>query len=352
MKDLLILAVHLLATIAKLVRPGGIRAVAAESLLLKHQLFVSNRAWRRAPNLNSFDRLLLGLGSLVVPPSRIGDLQRFRLSDRAAAQDTAHPREQFEESERLDQVIVRAEFQALDPIFDRVARGKKQHGYDMLLELGDAAPIEKTQEWKERGIENTRFDSRILDDGPQMLAAMPEMKAAPGLFPPPAEVAEISSKATDWKSPRGTSYSLMSAWSHTGRSLRQKHRWPWNAQIAWRCPALSGKGNWTALISGTLLSGVIPRSGMRPLREIAATARRIRASQLHERVEPRRSSTTSAPRSTACCTACRIPSRGSGSFPPTWRTNRAPRSIIWWARPKWRCPEPGTRSTTTVSWNR
>ncbi len=71
MIHLLILAVHLLATIAKLVRPGGVRAVVAESLLLKHQLLISSRARQRAPNLNSFDRLLLGLGSLFVPPSRI-----------------------------------------------------------------------------------------------------------------------------------------------------------------------------------------------------------------------------------------------------------------------------------------
>src|SRR5256886_17596747 len=70
MIHLLMLAVHLLATIAKLVRPGGIRAVVAESLLLKHQLLISSRARRRAPNLNSVDRLLLGLGSLFVSPSR------------------------------------------------------------------------------------------------------------------------------------------------------------------------------------------------------------------------------------------------------------------------------------------
>jgi putative transposase len=74
MIHLLILAVHLLAAIAKLVRPGGIRAVVAESLLLKHQLLISSRAWRRAPNLNSVDRLLLGLGSLFVSPSRIPKL--------------------------------------------------------------------------------------------------------------------------------------------------------------------------------------------------------------------------------------------------------------------------------------
>src|ERR1022692_4828982 len=74
MIHLLILAVHLLATIAKLVRPGGVRAIVAESLLLKHQLLISSRARRRAPNLNSSDRLLLGLGSLFVPPRRLPKL--------------------------------------------------------------------------------------------------------------------------------------------------------------------------------------------------------------------------------------------------------------------------------------
>ena len=49
MREVLILAVHLLVTIAKLLRPGGVRAVAAESLLLKHQLLISNRSRQRAP---------------------------------------------------------------------------------------------------------------------------------------------------------------------------------------------------------------------------------------------------------------------------------------------------------------
>src|ERR1700716_1939783 len=74
MIHLLILAVHLLATIAKLVHPGGVRAVVAESLVLKQQLLISARGGRRAPNLNSFDRFVLGLGSLFVPASRIPKL--------------------------------------------------------------------------------------------------------------------------------------------------------------------------------------------------------------------------------------------------------------------------------------
>ena len=66
MIHLLILAVHLLATIAKLLRPGGVRSVMAESLLLRHRLIISSRARRRAPNLNSFDlcfpKISSGLG--------------------------------------------------------------------------------------------------------------------------------------------------------------------------------------------------------------------------------------------------------------------------------------------------
>jgi hypothetical protein len=46
MIHLLILAVHVLATIAKLVRPGGVRVVVAESLLIKQQLLISSRARR------------------------------------------------------------------------------------------------------------------------------------------------------------------------------------------------------------------------------------------------------------------------------------------------------------------
>jgi hypothetical protein len=62
MRELLILAIHLLATFAKLLRPGGVRAIAAESLLLKHQVLISNRSRHRAPSLTTLDRVVLGLG--------------------------------------------------------------------------------------------------------------------------------------------------------------------------------------------------------------------------------------------------------------------------------------------------
>jgi hypothetical protein len=70
MRELALLAIHLLVTLAKLLRPGGIRAVAAESLLLKHQILIGNRARRRAPNLTTVDRVVLGLTTLFVNPRR------------------------------------------------------------------------------------------------------------------------------------------------------------------------------------------------------------------------------------------------------------------------------------------
>ena len=74
MHELLILAMHLLVTLAKLLRPGGVRALAAESLLLKHQLLISNRSRQRAPNRTTCDRLVLGLTTLFLRPGRIPKL--------------------------------------------------------------------------------------------------------------------------------------------------------------------------------------------------------------------------------------------------------------------------------------
>jgi hypothetical protein len=66
MRELFTLAIHLLVTFAKLLGPGGVRAVAAESLMLRHQLVISNRSRQRAPNLTSIDRFVLGLTMLTL----------------------------------------------------------------------------------------------------------------------------------------------------------------------------------------------------------------------------------------------------------------------------------------------
>jgi putative transposase len=71
MRDLAILFIHLLATIAKLMRPGGARAVVAESLLVKHQLVILNRSRERAPNLRPMDRVIAGLCIFFMRPGRL-----------------------------------------------------------------------------------------------------------------------------------------------------------------------------------------------------------------------------------------------------------------------------------------
>ena len=71
MKDLLLPLLHLAVTAAKLCRPGGVRAVIAENLLLKQQLIVLRRSRQRAPNLRVGDRLLCGFGALFLSPGRI-----------------------------------------------------------------------------------------------------------------------------------------------------------------------------------------------------------------------------------------------------------------------------------------
>src|SRR5215471_1427802 len=70
MRDLIILLVHLITTVFRLARPGGLRSVVAESVLVRHQLLILNRSRRRAPNLRVLDRLIAGFCSLWIRPRR------------------------------------------------------------------------------------------------------------------------------------------------------------------------------------------------------------------------------------------------------------------------------------------
>ncbi len=71
MREFLILFVHLIVTVARLARPGGLRSVVAESALLRHQLLVLHRGRKRAPNLRTADRILAGLCTLFMRPTRV-----------------------------------------------------------------------------------------------------------------------------------------------------------------------------------------------------------------------------------------------------------------------------------------
>ena len=58
MRDVVILFLHLIVTVIRLARPGGLRSVVAESVLVKHQLRILNRGRKRAPNLGAAGRII------------------------------------------------------------------------------------------------------------------------------------------------------------------------------------------------------------------------------------------------------------------------------------------------------
>ena len=70
MSNLVILCIHFMATLARLLGPGGVSLV-AESLILKHQLLIVKRSRQRSPNLCTSDRILAGLMALLVRPTRL-----------------------------------------------------------------------------------------------------------------------------------------------------------------------------------------------------------------------------------------------------------------------------------------
>lgn len=71
MHDILIVFVHLIVTVVRLIKPGGLRAVVAECVLTRHQILILNRRRKRAPNLRVSDRIMAGLCTLLMRPSRV-----------------------------------------------------------------------------------------------------------------------------------------------------------------------------------------------------------------------------------------------------------------------------------------
>jgi putative transposase len=70
-RDILVLFVHVIVTLVRLLRPGGLRSVLAESALVRHQLLILNRGRKRAPNLRVSDRIIAGLFTLLMRPARV-----------------------------------------------------------------------------------------------------------------------------------------------------------------------------------------------------------------------------------------------------------------------------------------
>ena len=67
MRDVVILFFHLIVTVVRLARPGGLSSVVVESLPRQ----ILNRGRSGAPNLRAGERFIAGLCTLFMNPARV-----------------------------------------------------------------------------------------------------------------------------------------------------------------------------------------------------------------------------------------------------------------------------------------
>jgi hypothetical protein len=63
--------IHFIATFIKLLKPGGVKVVMAETIAMKQQLIVMNRSRKRSPTLATRDRFLFGLLTMLIGRCRL-----------------------------------------------------------------------------------------------------------------------------------------------------------------------------------------------------------------------------------------------------------------------------------------
>jgi putative transposase len=71
MKTLFLLIIHFVVLIFKLLKPGGLKTVAAENLAIRQQLIVATKERHRAPPLTPLERILFGLWAMLISKHRI-----------------------------------------------------------------------------------------------------------------------------------------------------------------------------------------------------------------------------------------------------------------------------------------
>ena len=65
------LLVHLIVSLVRLLKPGGLKVVMAETMAMKQQLIVMNRGRSRSPKLTTSDRFLFGLLAFFIDEKRL-----------------------------------------------------------------------------------------------------------------------------------------------------------------------------------------------------------------------------------------------------------------------------------------
>ena len=111
------LLIHFFATLAKLIRPGGIKTVMAENLLLKQQLITLTRQRSRSPRLTSFDRVLFGYLTFFISKKR---LQKIAITLKPAT------------LLKLHQALVKRKYSKLFSNKTRTKPGRKEPEQDLI----------------------------------------------------------------------------------------------------------------------------------------------------------------------------------------------------------------------------
>ena len=148
-----------------------------------------------------------------------------------------------------------------------------------------------------------KYYARVLTADGRVVIQTTDMDrlAPPGAFPPAVEVSRVPREGRLWKTPKGVRprnspegkyFLVMSAWAEVGAPPKDR----WLLQLAldvtqdekvlakYRQMLVLALG--IGICCSAAAGMLIVRKGLRPLQEITQTARRITASQLHERIDP------------------------------------------------------------------
>jgi two-component system heavy metal sensor histidine kinase CusS len=130
-------------------------------------------------------------------------------------------------------------------------------------------------------------DGRVIVETPGMAAILP-----PGLFPDPIGATKVPTRAQKWQLSEDKFYLLMAAWAAPPNEEAVHNMIQVALDVSHDMELLAEYQQNLAIILfwGILLSSsagaAITLRGLHPLEAITKTAKRITASQLHERIEP------------------------------------------------------------------
>ena len=71
MKEFFILTFHFLRALLVVIKPGGVKSIVAENVMLRHQLIIIGRSRKRSPNISVWDRLKLAFITAIIKPSSL-----------------------------------------------------------------------------------------------------------------------------------------------------------------------------------------------------------------------------------------------------------------------------------------